>query len=447
MTRARVTIRELDAAYRAGTYTPVSVISGVLNRIDSYADPAVWISRFPDPEILQRAQELTNNSSARHLPLYGIPFAVKDNIDCMGLPTTAGCPAFSFRPEENATVVQKLLDAGAILIGKTNLDQFATGLVGTRSPYGTPRSVFNADYVAGGSSSGSAVAVGAGLVAFSLGTDTAGSGRVPAAFNDIVGLKPTRGIASMAGVVPACRTLDCVSIFANDAEEASKALTAIQGFDVGDSFSRASPDLPLPEPFRFGTLTKDDFISDEAETWDLYQDALARLRSIGGGDATIEYAPFRAVASLLYGGPWVAERLAAIEGFATHHESDMEPTVRKIITSARTMTAVDVFRGQYQLQALKRETDRAWKKIDILALPTTPSHPTAAEVAAAPVEANAHLGVYTNFVNLLDYCAIALPGGFKRNGMPFGITLIAPAFHDAALAALGSRFLASGTQT
>jgi len=444
VTRARLTMRELEAAYRAGTRTPASVVFEVLRRIGSYVDPAVWISRFSDETIAARARALMEDPSAKGLPLYGIPFAVKDNIDCLGLATTAACPAFSYMPEKNATVVQRLLDAGAILIGKTNLDQFATGLVGTRSPHGAPRSVFDANYVSGGSSSGSAVAVAAGLVTFSLGTDTAGSGRVPAAFNDIVGLKPTRGIVSMAGVVPACRSLDCASIFANDAEEAARLLTVMKGLDAVDPFSRAAQDRPLPEAFRFGALTKDDFVSDDVENWRLYKDTLARLRSIGGAEVAIDYAPFQAVASLLYGGPWVAERLAAIDEFATKYESDMEPTVRKIIVGARALTAVDVFRGQYQLQALKRETDAAWKSIDVLALPTTPGHPTVAEVTAAPVEANARLGRYTNFVNLLDYCAVAVPAGFKGSGMPFGITLIAPAFHDMALSALAHRFSAAG---
>jgi len=443
VTRTRLTIRELNAAYRAGTQTPASVVLDVLSRIGSYADPAVWISRFSDDAIMTRARALTDDPSAKGLPLYGIPFAVKDNIDCLGLATTAACPAFSYKPDRNATVVQNLLDAGAILIGKTNLDQFATGLVGTRSPYGAPRNVFDADYVSGGSSSGSAVAVAAGLVAFSLGTDTAGSGRVPAAFNDIVGLKPTRGIVSMAGVVPACRSLDCVSVFANDSEDAVKVLTAAGGFDAGDAFSRAPQDRQLPKRFRFGVLTKDDFVSDDGEDWRLYRDILATLRSIGGVEVAIDYAPFDAVASLLYGGPWVAERLAAIDGFAAEHESNMEPTVRKIITGARALTAVDVFRGQYQLQTLRREAEAAWEKIDILALPTTPGHPTVAQVMEAPVEANTRLGYYTNFVNLLDYCAIAVPGAFRQSGMPFGITLIAPAFHDMALSALAQRFLAA----
>jgi allophanate hydrolase len=343
-------------------------------------------------------------------------------------------------PANSATVVRRLEAAGALLVGKTNLDQFATGLVGTRSPYGIPRSVFSAAHVSGGSSSGSAVAVAAGLVSFALGTDTAGSGRVPAGFNNIVGIKPTRGLISASGVVPACRSLDCVSVFANDAAEGTAVLTAVQGFDPADPYSRHPQAQAVPTRFRFGVLAAKDQAFDHPDGPALYAAAIARLTAMGGQAVEIDYAPFNEVALLLYQGPWVAERLAAIKTFAARHADAMEPTVRRIILGARDYSAVDAFEGQYRLQALKQKTDAIWETMDILLLPTTPGHPTVEAVTNDPIGANARLGLYTNFVNFLDCCAIAAPAGFKADGLPFGVTLIAPAFHDAALAVLAGRY-------
>ena len=437
-----LTITGLHAAYRSGTLTPVSAMQDVLARVSAYADPAVWISRMPEDKVLARAQALMDDPAKRNLPLYGIPFAVKDNIDAAGLPTTAACPAFSYRPENNSTVVEKLLAAGAILIGKTNLDQFATGLVGTRSPYGAPRCVFNGDYVSGGSSSGSAVAVAAKLVSFSLGTDTAGSGRVPAAFNNLVGLKPTRGLISTKGVVPACKSLDCVSIFAGTSADAQTVLSAAAGYDEGDCYSRAGHAHPLPQAnFRFGVLApKDREFFGEAENPKLYEAAITRLAALGGLPVEFDYAPFRDVASLLYQGPWVAERYAAIRTFFDAHETEMDPTVRTIIAGAKKYSAADAFDGQYRLRAFERVTGKQWDKMDVILLPTAPVQYTVDAVNANPVALNARLGLYTNFVNLLDYCAIAVPAGFRRDGLAFGVTLVAPAFSDAALANLGRHF-------
>jgi allophanate hydrolase len=432
-----LTIASLRERYRKGV-SPVQVAQEVIARCAAATDPAIWITRAAEADLLARAGALAQ--APKDLPLYGIPFAVKDNIDVAGMPTTAGCPAYAYQPAQSATVVRRLEAAGALLIGKTNLDQFATGLVGTRSPYGAPRSVFSKEHVSGGSSSGSAVAVASGLASFSLGTDTAGSGRVPAGFNNIVGVKPTRGLVSAAGVVPACRSLDCVSIFAGTAQEGWTVLAVAQGHDDADPYSRSPRLNEVPAPFTFGVLMEKDRAFDHPDGVALYEAAIARLAALGGIAVEIDYAPFHEVALLLYQGPWVAERLAAIKDFAVAHADAMDPTVRQIILGAERYSAVDAFEGQYRLQALKQQTDMSWMEMDLLLLPTTPGHPTVAQLAADPIGANARLGHYTNFVNFLDCCAIAIPAGFKADGLPFGVTLVAPAFHDAALAMLAGKF-------
>ena len=433
-------IANLREAYRAGRVSPVEVAREALKRIAGYPDPAVWITRVPESAVLARAAALAAHPEPESLPLFGIPFAVKDNIDCVGLPTTAGCPAFACTPDASAPVVEKLLAAGAILMGKTNLDQFATGLVGTRSPYGAPRCVFNADFVSGGSSSGSAVAVAAGLVAFSLGTDTAGSGRVPAAYNNIVGLKPTRGVISTRGVVPACRTLDCVSIFVNTVGDADAVLQIAQGFDPSDAYSRRATPRHLPtDKFRFGVLPREARVFDDAEYAVLYGQAIARLASVGGEPLEIDFEPFRKAGALLYEGAWTAERLASIQQFASTHADAMEPTVRRIILNARELSAVHAFEGQYRLADCARAAEAEWERMDVLLLPTVPGQPSIAQVASDPIGRNAALGRYTNFVNLLDCCAIAVSARFRPNGLCFGVTLIAPAFADSDLAVIADR--------
>lgn len=428
----------LGAGYRSGAFTPFDVAREVLARIAN-GDAAAWISRRPDEEFLADARALMAQEPRG--ALWGLPFAVKDNIDVAGLSTTAACPEFAYAPEADASVVARLKQAGALLIGKTNLDQFATGLNGTRSPYGAPRCVFNSDYISGGSSSGSAIAVASGQAAFALGTDTAGSGRVPAAFNNIVGVKPTRGLVSTRGVIPACRSLDCVTAFAATVGDADRVRRAMQGEDMADAYSRAMTPHALPlSRFRFGVLAKPqrEFFGDR-ETEELYDGAIARLESLGGVAAEIDYAPFRDCAALLYGGPWVAERLAAIKSFFEKSAEVIEPTVRAIIAGAQGKTAVEAFEGAYALETFRKATAREWAKTDVLLLPTAPTIYSVDAMRREPIALNSNLGLYTNFVNLLDCCAVAIPAGFRMDGLPAGVTLIAPAFADDALAILADR--------
>jgi allophanate hydrolase len=392
--------------------------------------PPVWISAIPE-------------RPAAEGPLRGLTFAIKDNIDYGGVPTTAGCPAFAYTPERSAFVVDRLEEAGARLIGKTNLDQFATGLVGVRSPYGACSSVFNPEYVSGGSSSGSAVAVASGEVDFALGTDTAGSGRVPAAFNGIFGLKPTRGLLSMSGVVPACRSLDCVSIFARDARTAGRVLEVAARFDESDWSSRRFFDAPAPwaaGSYRMGVPRAEqlEFFGDDGAR-KLFERAVREREAQGATVVEIDFSPFRDAARLLYQGPWVAERLAAIEEFLRAQPEAIHPVVRGIISGGGRYSAVDTFRAQYRLEELKRAAQQAWRVMDVLLLPTTGTIYRIADVEQHPVELNTNLGFYTNFVNLMDLAALAVPAGFRPNGLPFGVSLIGPAFSDRALLALASR--------
>jgi allophanate hydrolase len=438
-----VDIATLETAYRAGTLTPSALVEQIYRDIAAQGERPVWISLVPKERALLRAAALESAASPGSLPLYGIPFAVKDNFDVEGLPTTAACPAFTHQAVETATAVMRLLDAGAILIGKTNMDQFATGLVGTRSPYGICSSVFDPAYISGGSSSGSAVAVALGLVSFSLGSDTAGSGRVPAAFNQLVGLKPSRGWISTHGLLPACRTLDCVSIFGETCTDVARVFQVARGFDAADAYSR------VPEPgqgaapwsvpgaasdFRFGvpTAASMQWFGNEAAR-EKFDAAVEALSALGGELVRFDYEPFRKAASLLYSGPWVAERLAALKGFLEEHPDAMEPTVGAIISGAGRYSAVEAFDAQYTLEALRAETSRVLENVDFLMLPTTPTHYTIEEVRHAPVELNSNLGYYTNFVNLLDLAAVAVPAGLKTNGLPFGVSLIGKAFTDDGL--------------
>jgi allophanate hydrolase len=364
------------------------------------------------------------------LPLYGIPFAVKDNIDVEGFVTTAGCPAFAYTATRSAKAVQTLLDAGAIFIGKTNLDQFATGLAGVRSPYGVPRNPFDSRYIPGGSSSGSAVAVASGLVSFALGTDTAGSGRVPAALNNIAGWKPTPGAVSSEGVVPACRSLDCLSVF---------ALTCGDAALVARTLTQAAPAVPA-RTFRFGVPAPDtlEFFGDP-ETPGLFQAAIENLTALGGTPVTVDIAPLREVALLLYEGPWLAERTAALKDFLARHPGDMLPVTRSIIEGGAKYSAVEAFEGLYRLAELKQVITPMWEQIDTLLLPTVATTYTVAEVEADPIVKNSNLGYYTNFVNLLGYAGVSVPSGFTTQGLPFGVTLIGSGGSDDALLRLGDR--------
>ncbi|QOY85584.1 allophanate hydrolase [Paludibaculum fermentans] len=420
--------------------TPAERIRKAYERIRQRGAAPIWISLLPEEDVIRRTESIDPT-----LPLAGLTFAVKDNIDLAGLPTTAACPAFAYTPQRSATVVRLLEEAGAIAIGKTNLDQFATGLVGVRSPYGICTSVFSEGYISGGSSSGSAVSVALEDVDFALGTDTAGSGRVPAAFNNLIGLKPTRGIFSMTGVVPACRTLDCVSVFARDLTLAERVFRiaaqpdpedwSTRTFqDPGDTWSGTRFRVGVPAPAQL------EFFGDN-ESRRLFEAAVARCERAGGQRVEIDYEPFRAAAELLYSGPWVAERLAALEDFARDHAEEMHPVTRKIITSAGTLTAVQAFQAAYKLGELKSKTAAVWNSIDFLLLPTTGTIYKVEEVEADPLRLNTNLGFYTNFVNLLDLSALAIPAGFRPNGTPFGVTLIGPAMADLALARVAARLL------
>ncbi len=434
-------LSSLRAAYRAGDLTPARLVDDVLGRIAAYEDPAVFIRLLSRTELLAHAARVAARGIETQ-PLYGVPFAIKDNLDLAGVPTTAGCPDFTYTPADSAPVVARLLAAGAIPIGKTNLDQFATGLVGVRSPYGVPRNPFHPDAIPGGSSSGSACAVAAGLAGFALGTDTAGSGRVPAAFQNLVGLKPTRGWLSTRGVVPACRSLDCVSVFALTVEDAALVARIAGGFDPADPFSRVGEPEPRrpEESFRFGVPAAGqlEWFGDLHHPA-LFADAIRTLESLGGTRVEVDFTPFADAARLLYEGPWVAERWSAIRGFHGHHADSILPVTRQIIEGGAKPLAVDAFEATYRLAALRRQADQSWSVIDTLVLPTAPTIYTRAQIAADPVGTNSRLGYYTNFANLLDTAAIAIPAGFRPDGLPFGVTLFGPAWSDTRLAVLGAR--------
>jgi allophanate hydrolase len=430
-------LSSLRAAYASGI-TPLEVVEAVIARRAASSDPAIFITPVPDEALRATARELMARApEPNSLPLWGVPFAVKDNIDAAGLPTTAACPAFAYLPEADSTVVARLRAAGAIVVGKTNLDQFATGLNGTRSPYGAPRSVFDAAYVSGGSSSGSAVAVASGLVAFALGTDTAGSGRVPAAFNNLVGIKPTPGLVPNVGVVPACRSVDVVTVFAATVGDGVAIRKVMEGYDAADPFSRPATPAKLPvDGLRVGVLagTEREFFGN-AEVEALYDAAIARAKMLGATIVPFDYAPFRQAAELLYNGPWVAERMAAVKDFIATNAADFDPTVRAIIDGAKAYDAVAAFEGRYTLEALRQKTRVEWQTLDMLMLPTSPTTYTVEAMKADPIAKNGHFGRYTNFANLFGYAAIAVPAGFDSQGhLPAGVTLFGPEFSDDALA-------------
>ena len=442
-------IASLRSALLGGAISAAQLAEQVLTRIARSDDPAIWISRSSESAVRARVRELDAAAAAdptaiAGLPLFGIPFAVKDNIDVAGMATTAGCPAFAYTPAETAPVVTRLLAAGAVLLGKTNLDQFATGLVGTRSPYGVPRNPFDARFIPGGSSSGSAVAVASGLVSFALGTDTAGSGRIPAAFNNLVGLKPTRGLLSTRGIVPACRSLDCVSVFALTAQDASAVFDVAAFFDPDDPLARI-PDAGVAprfgSQFRFGVPRWSDleFFGNKKGAA-LFGAAIGILEKAGGTKVEISFAPFRDAGRLLYEGPWVAERLHATETLLRENPGAVLPITRQIIEGGHRFSALDAYRAQYDLAALRRAAEAEFRAIDVLLLPTAGTIYETAAVAVEPIRLNTNLGLYTSFVNLLDLAAIALPAGFGQNGLPFGISLIAPAYRDSALLDLAIRF-------
>ena len=419
--------------------SPVAVAEAALARIAAWDDPALFLARVPEEAVLARAAALAAEGP-RGRPLFGLPFVVKDNIDCAGLPTTAGCPDYAYRPEADAPAVARLLAAGAVLLGKVNLDQFATGLNGTRSPHGTPRNPVAPDCIPGGSSSGSAAAVAAGIAAFSLGTDTAGSGRVPAMACNIVGLKPSLGLVPTLGVVPACRSLDCVSVFALTVGDASAVLDVMAGVAEGDRYGRAAPAgwraAPAAQPaWRLAAPLPGQLLFDTADDAAHYEAALARA---GGAVERVDIAPFLDVARRLYDGAWVAERTAALRGFLAARPGSVHPVTRGILEAGlgkRTVDAWDDFDAAAEARRLARGL---FARADVLVLPTAPGVPTLADLAAEPVAANSRLGTYTNFVNICDLAALAVPAGFRGDGRPFGVTLVGPAFSEARLAGLGA---------
>src|ERR1700735_1250190 len=414
------TIGTLLAAHAAGK-SLTATIEETYDRIEKHADPALFIAIRSKSEVLAVAERV-QASGPEGKPLYGVPFVVKDNIDVAGLPTTAACPAFAYQPTRSAFAVEKLEGAGAIVIGKTNLDQFATGLVGVRSPYGIPRNALRPDLIPGGSSSGSATAVGAGIVPFSLGTDTAGSGRGAAAFNGIVGLKPSLGALSTSGVVPACRTLDTISIFARDVADAFTVFQVACSFDQTDAYCRPVPRPSLsafPSGFRLGVPRADQRqFFDDADSSAAFSRDLQRAELLGARVVEFDFEPFAAVARALYEGPWVAERYAAVKSLIESNPEALHPVTRTIIEGARKFDAVAAFEAFYRLADQKRKTSRVWSEFDAMVVPTAPRLYTIAEVEADPVRLNSQLGTYTNFVNLLDLCAIAVPAGVRGDGLP-----------------------------
>ena len=443
-----LSIGHLLAAYRNGSLTPGAVLGRIREQAQVCRDDNIWIRLLSEAGTAPYLEALAQREPG-DLPLYGIPFAIKDNIDLAGIPTTAACAEFAYTPADSAYVVERLIAAGAVPVGKTNLDQFATGLVGTRSPWGAVRNAFDPRYIAGGSSSGSALAVAKGLASFALGTDTAGSGRVPAAFNNLVGVKPTRGLLGASGVVPACRSLDCVSVFALDSNDAAAVMAVAAACDPRDPYAReARPGPPARERFRFGAPRAEqlEFFGDDAAAT-LFRQTIDRLCELGGEPVEIDLHPFLETARLLYQGPWIAERYAAVEAFIENHGEAMLPVTRQIIAAGRSLGAVEAFKGLHRLQGLRRTADEILRTVDFVVTPTAGTIYTIDAVNSDPVTLNSRLGHYTNFMNLLDCAAVAVPAGFRADGLPFGVTLFAPAFHDAALLAYAARLHHTGGLT
>jgi allophanate hydrolase len=438
------TVAEILDAYRRGAAEPEDIVARSYARIRAHDDPAIFITLRDQGDVLAEVRAL-QQAGDKTLPLYGIPVAVKDNIDVKGLPTTAACPAYSYRPNKDAACVARLRAAGAVVIGKTNLDQFATGLVGVRTPYGIGRNLFDPKLIPGGSSTGSALAVGAGITPLSLGTDTAGSGRVPAGFANIVGLKPSRGLVSNAGVVPACRTLDCVSVFALTVDDAMATLAVIAGTDAADAASRPPRGVgPMPEGLKLGVpLSGQRLFFGDRTSETLYEASLAQFAALGAAVVEIDIEPFYAAAQLLYEGPWVAERYLTTRALIASSPESLLPVTRQIILAGAHGTAADAFAAFYQLEDLRRVRDHVFRNIDAMVLPTAPTIYTVEQVLADPIGLNSRLGTYTNFVNLLEMCGLAVPAAMRADGTPFGVTLLAPAGEDASLAAIGRVFHAA----
>lgn len=445
-----ITIKELLSRYQSGDLTPKQHIEALMQEIHQSfhetKDPA-WIAIATEEKIaeqLKNLDQLLVNKTMAHLPLYGVPFAIKDNIDAAGWETTVGCPDFAFEPKKNATVVEKLLNAGAILVGKTNLDQFATGLVGTRSPFGAVPNTFDPSYVSGGSSSGSASVVARGLACFSLGTDTAGSGRIPAAFNNIVGTKPTPGLVSTEGVFPACKSIDCVSIMTLTAADADMVLNVMKSNEDDRTQEAQFHPTPKPlynfiKPIRIGLPISCQFL-DDGQYQKAFAKAIENAKGLEVEFVAVDIDPFVKAGKLLYDGPWVSERFAVTEDFLKSNPDSFDVSVKQIIESGAPYTAAQGFRAIYQLKDLEIEAKKAWAQCDVIMVPSAPNHPTIEDLKNHPIIKNSELGMYTNYVNLMRLCAVAVPAGFTEMGMPFGVTLLAQEGSDNALIKLAAQW-------
>ena len=438
-------VPDIDAVqqgYASGQFTPRELMLYLTRRSAQFHAHNIWIHHLTATELEPYLQRLESGDRER-LPLYGVPFAIKDNIDLEGVPTTAACPEFTYRPDHSAYVVQLLIDAGAIPLGKTNMDQFATGLVGTRSPepWGPCRNAFDPETISGGSSAGSAVAVALGLVSFSLGTDTAGSGRVPAMLNNIYGLKPSRGLLSMSGVVPACRTLDCPSVFALCVSDVQLVFSILAKSDASDAYSRANPGSNSHSFFgntsdkvRVGVPRSDqlEFFGEESAR-QMFDQAVSKWQSLSAELVEVDVDPLLRAARLLYEGPWVAERYCALETILEQQPDAVHEVVRKIVESAKNKDAITTFKAEYQLQTYRAYARGLFEQIDFLVSPTAPRSYLVRELLEDPITLNSNMGFYTNYMNLLDLCGFAVPAGFMSNGIPFGVTLIAPCFREVSL--------------
>ena len=441
-------INSLRQAYAGGDVTPSQIIEEIYDRIEARGKDGVWISVVPRESALQRARDLeaSDQAARKKLPLFGLPFSVKDCIDVVGMRTTAGCPDFAYTAKKTNLAVARALGAGALLVGKTNLDQFATGLVGVRTPYGVAENPFGSDLIPGGSSSGAAVSVATGLVGFAFGTDTGGSGRIPAGFNNIVGLKPTLGLLSKTDMTNACRTLDTVSIFALTAADALEVLNICTARDPLDAYARTPSDARLPAyrdhaPFTFAVPQENQrqfFGNDGAGA--LFKEAIGELTRMGGKEAAIDYGPFLETNDFMFNGPWLAERLVSVSPFINDKPDSLHPVTREVILRAEKYSAADLVEGLYRLKILHNHISGLLDGVDVMVVPTAGTIYRIREVEADPITLNANMGYYTNFVNLLDLAAISVPNGFLPDGVPMGITLIGPAFSDSYLAGLAGAF-------
>jgi allophanate hydrolase len=434
-------VAEILASHAGGTGSPTKTAARVADAIAARGDDGTWLSTVPRDQLLAAAEEIEKRSGARTLPLYGVPFGVKDSIDVEGVPTTLSCPDYAYVASTTAPVVRQLLDAGALYVGKTNLDQFATGLNGTRTPHAIPRSVYGSELISGGSSSGSALAVALGQVPFAVATDTAGSGRVPAALNGVVGFKPSRGLISTVGLVPACKSLDCISVMAGSIDDVDRVFAVVAARDDNDAWSRDRGPRYDGSPIRVGLPPPDEleFFGDEQMRLAhlSFREHLARTATVV--DVSLE--PFLAAGALLYQGPWVAERLVEFGDFLAAKPDSIHPVVREILRGGQKYTAVDTFTALQRLAELKALVARLWQQMDVLVVPTIGTTFTVEEVLAAPIHCNTVLGHYTHFGNLLDMLGVAVPLGVTGDGRPHSAMLLGAALTDDTVLHLAAQIL------